>query len=400
MDCLQTFNFNDYYHLMKQLLILLALLPCWLSAQVTSPQTPGPFRKAFTNVTFTDTVLADPTVSGRIYYPGVNDGFNEPMVGGIYPIIVFGHGFQLLYEDYENLCFHLATWGYIVMSPNVQNGFAISHGEFAREMAACLRYLQNEGSNPSSQFFGAIGFKQGAFGHSMGGGAVALLTGEFPGLDAVIGLAAAETNPSAIAALGSYTGPYMVISGKDDNVADEASNQLPMYTAAQGPKVWVSLVGGAHCKFTDDAVFICDIVSNPGTLSRARQQELSNRYTTAFFNFYLKNDTNYRPFLCGDSIRLDETNNVLTFQSTVPGCPPVVSAEAPAPIHEFVAFPNPSTGSIRLKGDGEVWLMDATGRRLNSFHLVPGLELKLQLQTGIYWAKELKTGRALLIQVD
>lgn len=385
---------------MKQLLIFLLLSPLGMLAQVTSPQTPGPYKKAFTNVTYTDTVLADPTVSGRIYYPGVNDGFNEPLVGGIYPIIVFGHGFQLLYDDYENLCFHLATWGYIVMSPNVQNGFAVSHGEFAREMASCLRYLQNEGSNPTSQFYGAIGFKQGAFGHSMGGGATGLLTGEFPGLDAAIGLAAAETNPSAIAALGSYTGAYMVISGKDDNVAGETSNQLPMYMAAQGPKVWVSLVGGAHCKFTDDVSMICDLVSNPGTISRARQQELSNRYTTAFFNFYLKNDTNYRPFLCGDSIRLDETNNVLTFQSTVPGCPPVVSAEAPEPQPVFAAYPNPNTGIFRLKGEGEIWLMDALGRRLNTFQLVPELDLELELPTGVYWAKELKSGRTLMIQVQ
>lgn len=372
------------------------MIPFWSQAQVASPHLPGPYGRGFTNVTYSDSVLADPVVSGRIYYPGSGDGFNVSMVGGIYPIVVFGHGFNLAYDDYENLCFHLATWGYIVMSPNVQNGFAVDHAEFAREMASCLRYLQAEGGNPLSQFFGAVGFKQGAFGHSMGGGATALVTGEFPGLDAAIGLAAAETNPSAIAALGSYSGAYMVISGTADNVADESGNQIPMYNAAMGEKVWVSLIGGAHCKFTDGNT-ICDVVSSPGSISRSRQQELSNRYTTAFFNYYLKGDTNYRAFLCGDSIRLDENNAVLTFQSNVPGCPPVVSVTPEAGLHDFVAYPNPTTGKLRLKGQGEVWLMDALGRRLLATELAS--ELDLTLAPGVYWAKEWKTGRTITIQV-
>jgi hypothetical protein len=171
-----------------------------------------------------------------------------------------------------------------------------------------------------------------------------------------------------------------------------------MYNAAAGQKVWVSLNGGAHCKFTDGTT-ICDVVSSPGSISRSRQQALSNRYTTAFFNFYLKGDTNYRAFLCGDSIRWDESNNVLTFQSNVPGCPPVVSVAQLQDQSVFAVYPNPNAGKLRIAGDGEVWVMDGLGRRLHSLSLVPEHEHELELPTGVYWVKELKSGRAQVVQV-
>ncbi len=40
-----------------------------------------------------------------------------------------------------------------------------------------------------------------------------------------------------------------------------------MYSAATGMKQWVSILGGAHCKFTDNST-ICDLISAGGSVTR------------------------------------------------------------------------------------------------------------------------------------
>ena len=289
----------------------------WLLAQAatawaqTTPAATGTFAVGFRNVSFSEQGLANNPIEARVYYPAVSAGQNATAADGQFPVLAFGHGFNLNYLDYTQIFSHLASWGYFVITPNTQNGFSVNHLEFARELGACIRYVLNEGANASSPFFGRVLNLKGTIGHSMGGGASFLTPGVYPEVDAIAGLAAAETNPSAIAALQTVTQPFLVISGTSDNTTPPNENQIPMYNAAQGPKLHVSLNGGAHCKFTD-ASTICDLVSSAGTISRAKQIYFSRKYLTAFFNYYLKNQVSMRAFLCGDSIAADQTANHLT----------------------------------------------------------------------------------------
>lgn len=334
-----------------------------LFAQVTPPQNPGAFGHGWVDISFSDTTLADTIISARVHYPSLTTGLNEPLLGGLYPTVVFGHGFNLFYDDYELLASHLASWGYIVIAPNVQNGFVVDHGEYAREMASSLRYIQNEGSRTGSQFLGSIIGKTGVYGHSMGGGAAGLLHTEYPNIDAVVGMAAAETNPSAVSALASNTAPYLAIGAEEDNVAPESSNAIPMYAASGGNKVHVSITGGAHCKFTD-ANTICDIVSDPGSIDRSRQIELTTRYLTAFYNVYLYGDSSYKTFLCGDSILTDEAAGYVTAQSNLSNCPIAVGVEVAENETLLKVFPNPAENVIQMNGEGFVEIWGMNGKKL------------------------------------
>ncbi len=313
---------------MKYILTLLWMCMSAITAMAQStPAATGTFAVGFRNVSFSEAGLANNPIGARVYYPATSAGQNAAVASGQFPVLAFGHGFNLNYLDYTQIFSHLASWGYFVITPNTQNGFSVNHLEFARELGACIRYVLNEGANASSPFFGRVLNRKGTIGHSMGGGASFLTPSVYPEVDAIAGLAAAETNPSAIEALQSATQPFLVISGTSDNTTPPNENQIPMYNAAQGPKLHVSLNGGAHCKFTDGST-ICDLVSSAGTISRSKQIYFSRKYLTAFFNYYLKNQVSMRAFLCGDSIAADQTANHLTRTTNITFTP-VLNPENP-----------------------------------------------------------------------
>ncbi len=326
---------------------------------VQAQATPGTFPVGERDITFTDNTLGAPNVDTHVWYPGTSAGTGAPVAVGPFPVIAFGHGFNLNYLNYGQICSHLASWGYIVISPDVQNGFNVDHLEFAKELAACLNYFQLDGANSGSDFFQKVDTMTGVIGHSMGGGASALVPGVYPSIDAVSGLAAAETTPSAIASLGTYSGPYQIISGSSDNTAPENTNQTPMYNAALGTKQWVSITGGAHCKFTDGTT-ICDLVSSAGSVTRAYQVMLSRRYATAFFNYHLKGNQTALTFLCGDSLQADISGNHVTRQTTH-NCN-VVGMPSMAAVDCWQVSPNPFTGKVKIKGQGHFAIHDALGR--------------------------------------
>jgi dienelactone hydrolase len=318
----------------------------------------GSFAVGERDITFTDNGLQTPSVATHVWYPGTGSGTGVPVAAGTFPVIALGHGFNLNYLDYGQICSHLAAWGYIVISPNVQNGFNVSHLEFAKELGACLNFFQLEGANNASDFFQHVDTMTGVCGHSMGGGASCLVPGVYPQIDAVSGFAPAETNPSAIAALPAYSGPYQVISGSSDNTAPENTNQTPMYNAAAGIKQWVSITGGAHCKFTDGST-ICDLVSSAGSVTRAAQINLTKRYVTAFFNYNLKGDANALTFLCGDSLQADVTagkvSNQTTFVCTVATAPSFADDQC------WNVSPNPFAGRVQVQGTGAFSILNALG---------------------------------------
>ena len=88
----------------------------------------------------------------------------------------------------------------------------------------------------------------------MGGGATFLAASQ-PGvaLNCIVGMAPAETTPSAITASGLIQIPVMVLSGTADPVTAPETNHIPMYNgAASACKVLQHVLNGSHCGFADD----------------------------------------------------------------------------------------------------------------------------------------------------
>ena len=67
-------------------------------------------------------------------------------------------------------------------------------------------------------------------------------------ISGIVGLAPAETNPSAIGVCANISVPALIFSGSSDGVTPPAEHHLPIYQGiASSCKSFVSITGGAHC---------------------------------------------------------------------------------------------------------------------------------------------------------
>ncbi len=249
---------------------------------------PGPYPSGWRTVTVTRANAT--TFTARLHYPAVAPGGQDAAFdpsGGPYPAIGFGHGFVQAVTQYQSTCQHLATRGYLVLAPESEGGLSPSHANFALDLRQSLTWLEQQNALPSSPYFNRVNIAAfGLCGHSMGGGASILATAADTRVVCLANMAAAETTPSAIAAMPSIHVPVFLITGSQDGIVAPAGNGLAMYNAGTAPKQYPLITGGFHCGFTDASFLFCD----SGGISRTIQLAITRRMLTAFFDLNLKSD--------------------------------------------------------------------------------------------------------------
>ncbi|GMV37398.1 MAG: hypothetical protein AMXMBFR61_19060 [Fimbriimonadales bacterium] len=249
---------------------------------------PGPYQPGWTRVTVSRT--GGGSFSAYLFYPALLPGENTPFDASAAPCpgISFGHGFLQPVTRYRSTLEHLSTWGHIVIASESEGGLFPSHSRFASDMRDCLTWLTLQNANPSSALYRAVNTNAyGMSGHSMGGGCSILATAADPRVKALANLAAAETNPSAIAQMPNVLVPVSLIAGSQDGIVPVSTNGQRMYDAGGPPRLLPVITGGWHCGFEDVSSFGCD----SGSLPRADQLRITRRLLTGFFNLYLKHET-------------------------------------------------------------------------------------------------------------
>lgn len=262
------------------------------------------FPVGHTTITFNDPARTGGFGSGggpgrqiqtEIYYPAVSAGNNTALATGSFPIIVFGHGFAMSWDAYQNLWEDFASKGYIIAFPRTEGSLipAPSHNNFGLDLALVEVKLQNLNNNVSSLFYQKVASKSAIMGHSMGGGAtfIAAANNSSPSLKAVVGLAPAETNPSAISAAQNVIVDALILSGSSDAVTPPSANHLPIYNNLSSTcKTFLSITNGSHCYFANSN-FNCDfgeLTTGTGSLSRGAQQDITSDFVTLWLDFELK----------------------------------------------------------------------------------------------------------------
>jgi dienelactone hydrolase len=227
-----------------------------------------------TTLTFQDPARNNRSIPCDVYYPSTSSGADSPITPGTYPVVAIGHGFVIGTSSYELIAEYLVPQGFVVALVNTEGGFSPNHAEFGLDLAFATHAIQAESNLISSLLFNCIDpSKEAIIGHSMGGGAAWLAANGDSSIDAIVGLAPAETNPSAIAAAANVQCPILVFSGSDDTVTPAADNHTPIFESSNSTcKFFVNLEGGSHCGFIP-AGSLCDF-GEPlgGSLSRANQQ--------------------------------------------------------------------------------------------------------------------------------
>ncbi|AEA45568.1 hypothetical protein Fluta_3599 [Fluviicola taffensis DSM 16823] len=234
-------------------------------------------------------------IQSEIYYPATVAGTDVTIATGQFPYIVFGHGFVMSWDAYQNIIDHYVPLGYVLVFPRTEGGISPVHQDFALDLSIVGTKMAALGNDASSFFYQAWNGKKAVMGHSMGGGSSFLAAAQnTANFDILVGLAPAETNPSAINVSSEIQIPTIIFSGTADAVTAPATNHKPMYDSVSNVcKHFISITGGGHCYFANSST-TCDFGESASggsiTITRAVQHDITFDALDPYLKFYLMKD--------------------------------------------------------------------------------------------------------------
>lgn len=317
-------------------------------------------------ITFTDPSRNNRQIPAEIYYPAETAGNNTTVASGVFPTIVFGHGFVMPFSAYSYLHNAMVPEGYLVVFTTTEGGLFPDHQDYGLDLAFLVNAMKAEGENAASPFYQHVDTTSAVMGHSMGGGASFLACEDNASPTAMVTFAAAETNPSAIAAASQTTTPSLVFAASEDCITPPATNQVPMYESlASLCKVYINITGGGHCYFADYN-FQCSLgeagCQQNFTITREEQNDIVLDFTRPYLDYYLKkNPASWITF--NDSLTASQRITSM-IDCTITG------SEAVPGRSELRVCPNPAEDVIILDGNlppdenATIYISDLSGKIL------------------------------------
>ncbi|MCB9185986.1 MAG: dienelactone hydrolase family protein [Flavobacteriales bacterium] len=280
-----------------------------------------PYSIGSRTITFTDPSRSNRAIECEVYYPATSAGSNTPFAAGQFPLVVVGHGFSMAVTAYQNWWEEFVPQGYIFALPTTEGGlFTVSHGDFGQDLAFVASEIQAGNQNVSSPFYGSVKERTAIMGHSMGGGATVLAASNNTSIDCIVGLAPAETDPSAASAGANVSVPALILHGNEDQVTPEADHALLIYNGlASSCKYYARITEGAHCFFANYNVYCAIGEMNIGDLTREEQQQLSYELVGPWLDYFLNDNCDaYDDFVTEINTNTDLGTNILNCTNDAP----------------------------------------------------------------------------------
>lgn len=298
-------------------LLLLCVSVCSVGASPVPPDQPGPFHVGWYTVWYR--VSPYGVYRATIRYPATRDGWRAPLdtSQAPYPGVVVANGFAGSERSITWIPKHLTSYGYVTLCFTPPHKISGDTTQWASGFRGGFETLQAQNSSRFSPIIGGFdNGTRGAIGLSMGGGGCLEATGT-PGswIDAAVGLAPAG-KPSVYAAARNITVPTQLQVGTVDGLVP-ASSVLRMYTDGltnNTVKEYLAITGGNHIGFIDEfyARYAAQHgIDNPAGITVEQQHNVSRRYFTAWFQFYLKHLDEYDTYLFGADAQHDVDTGVL-----------------------------------------------------------------------------------------
>jgi dienelactone hydrolase len=285
-----------------------------LAPAATDPSLDGPFTS--TRLTLGIPGTQGATLTTDVYFPGTTNALSA--AAGRCPVILIGHGFSQSKDQHVNQGRHLATRGYIVLIPN--SNAASDHSRFADDLRKCIDWIEARDSDTNSLFFGRVrADRVGATGHSAGGLSAILAASRDSRIRAVSPMDPVDNSGLGVAALATIAAP-VAITYSEPSSCNANGSALTLFNAALAPKRGIRIVGANHTDPQDPPSALSALFC--GRANSARQS-LYRRYMTGWFEYHLRGDASYRPWVfnqAGGPLAADLAANKITY------------AEAPAPL--------------------------------------------------------------------
>lgn len=317
------------------------------------------------------------TVSGRtvgteVFYPATTSGTNTAVANGQFPVVVFGHGFVMTYDNYDNIYNRLASLGYIILLPRTEGGASPVHADFGADLA----FLAGAGMNLNTvststilnTFNGKVLQKSAIGGHSMGAGSSFLGAASNSTITCLFNMCAATTNPSSINSASLVTVPSLLISGEMDSVADTTVQNSHYVSTSSSTKFHVIIKDATHCDFGNGTSFLCTF-GQAACSTPSCNATLFNRYMSylePFLANQLKNDcvagNAFMTLILNPSA--DRAGRKINGNIACA----VTGIETLNSINNLIVFPNPTAGKLTILYTTEITspvileLYDISGR--------------------------------------
>lgn len=297
-------------------------------------------------------------IQTEIYYPANTAGENVAIASGIFPVLVFGHGFVMAWDSYNNFWEEFVPQGYIMVFPRTEGNTSPVHIEFGLDMSFLIDEMQNENLNTSSIFYGAVSPECAVIGHSMGGGCSFLAAEINSNITTIVNFAAAETTPSSTTAAVNVIIPALMFSGSEDCVAPPADHQIPMYNALNSAcKTLISINDGGHCYFANYN-FNCTLGESfclpVVPLSRAEQQQTTFDFLHLWLDYQLKGNLNAFTIF-NDSLN---SSSRITY---VQDCSTTIQS-----VSDYInirIFPNPVSDILKIESSQKITKIEIIDRK-------------------------------------
>ena len=287
---------------MHRLILPLLLI---LSARVPAQEIedPGPFPVGWRSVTFQDQVFGQGTIRGRVYYPAHSAGRDTPAdpSAGPYPLVAFQHGWLGAPDGYDDLCTHLASYGFVVASTGTQTGLFPDTAQYARDTRSFLHWVDGESQDPGSWLAGmAWSGEWGASGHSMGGGTLARLIGIESRIGVIIGLqSAVEGAVLPDQNMQAFPGRHYQIAGSVDFIVRTATVYHWFQNAVSASRnLFFEVQGMGHLGPTDTP-------PNNEPMPGADQHRLHRRLVTGIFRAEMLDEQDLFVDVLGEGISVE-----------------------------------------------------------------------------------------------
>jgi hypothetical protein len=275
------------------------------------PGETGPYGTDYVTINTTNPTTGS-ELEADIHFP--SDGGTVDAQAVPCPAVVFSHGTSAPRAGHTGNAAHLASWGYIVALPDFLDDELEVRASDVQHM---LNYLEGESANPSSVLFGAIDTDRFALtGHSLGAMSAFMLAVDDDRIDmSIVPLDPVnpddqwgyeEEAPDITAPMGLIGSPAQTCNW------DARYNDIYPHIGSTHKAKFV-IVGGSHCDYLDAEntlyTLFCGFVC--GQFSEDRLQ-LIERYSAAWFNYYVQLDTDYYPYLYGEEAAADIAAGLIT----------------------------------------------------------------------------------------
>lgn len=185
-------------------------------------------------------------------------GRDAAVADGVFPVVLFSHGFSGMRLQSTFLTSHLASWGMVVVSPDHPSR-DLEHalvGQVNRDpmssvgdLLGALDLITAEGADEGGRFFEHVDADRVvAIGHSAGGGTVLNAAANDARIDGYVSMASGRLGDETVAMPAV---PSFFIAGSVDAVVSAETVTRPAFEAATSPSLLWIIDGVGHNGFDD-----------------------------------------------------------------------------------------------------------------------------------------------------